>query len=261
MNDKELAGHVALVTGAGPGVGRACATAFLRAGAEVVVAARNGERLAKMAEDLKADFPDSTVHPMAVDLADLASCVSLIEQVTETCGGVDHLVNVATAGGGGGPIDTEDFATWRHAFEVNVLGTLEVSRCAARSMVGRGGGSIVQISTFGTLSLPKRMAAYNSTKQAMESASMTMAKELGRNDVRVNIVVPGYITGPDLDMIIQMSASRRGEEESAASERLASTAALRRHVDPEDVAEAVLFLSGPRSRNITGVSLQVTAGQ
>jgi NAD(P)-dependent dehydrogenase (short-subunit alcohol dehydrogenase family) len=159
------------------------------------------------------------------------------------------------------PIDEADWDTWRRAFEVNVLGTLEVSRSAARSMAGRGGGSIIQVSTFGAHARPPRQASYTSTKQAMVTASLTLAKELGRDNVRVNIVTPGYTTGPNLDALFQGVADRTGESVDAVSERMARTAALRRHVDPEDIAEAVLFLATDRARNITGVEIPVTAGQ
>jgi 2,3-dihydro-2,3-dihydroxybenzoate dehydrogenase len=170
------------------------------------------------------------------------------------------LVNVATLGGHT-LIDEADWEMWRRAFEVNVIGTLEVSRSAARSMAARGGGSIVQVSTFGTHARPPRQAAYTSTKQAMVTASLTLAKELGRRNVRVNVVTPGYTTGPNLDALFEGAAARTGETAAEVSERMASTAALRRHVDPEDIADAVLFLSSDRGRNITGVELPVTAGQ
>jgi NAD(P)-dependent dehydrogenase (short-subunit alcohol dehydrogenase family) len=119
----------------------------------------------------------------------------------------------------------------------------------------------VQIGTFGTSSLPPRQARYNAAKQAMVSASQTLAKELGRSNIRVNVVTPGYTTGPNLDALFQSVADHTGETWDEASRRFAKTAALRRHVDPADIAEAVVFLAGPRSRNITGVELPVTAGQ
>lgn len=255
----DLDGKVALVVGAGPGVGRACAHAFAAAGADVVVAARRVEPLEALAREV-AETSGRSTAAIPADLGDLASCEALIDATTTRFGGVDAIVNVATIGGGTA-IDRADLDGWRQAFEVNVLGTLEVSRCAARSMVTRGGGSIVQISTHGTHSLPPRLAAYTATKQAMVTASLTMAKELGRHNVRVNIVTPGYITGPDLDMIVGGIAARTGEAASAVSERLASTGALRRHVDPVDIAEATVFLSSERARNITGVEISVTAGQ
>lgn len=257
---RELEGQVAVVAGAGPGVGRACAAAFARAGASVVVAARDSERLAVLATELTEEIPDSVVVPLTFDLGESASCVAMIEQTCNELGGLDHLVNVATIGGGG-PIDTADLDNWRRSFDANVLGTLELSRSAARMMAERGGGSIVQISTMGAHSLPKNLASYTSTKQAMVSASMTMAKEVGPSGVRVNVVSPGYITGWKLDRMMQSMADTTGETLAGVSNRLAASASLRRHVDPADIAEAVLFLTGPRGRSITGVDLPVTAGQ
>ena len=255
----ELDGKVALVVGAGPGVGRACATAFAREGAAVVVGARRREPLAALAADVAAGT-GARVVPVEVDLADRASCGRFVEQAIADCGGVDVLVNVATSGGGG-RIDDGDWDQWQRAFDVNVVGTLEVSRLAARSMAGRGGGAIVQIGTHGSHTTPPGLGAYAATKQAMMTASWTLAKELGPSGVRVNVVTPGYITGEGLDGIIATRSARTGRSADEVSSELASTAALRRHVDPDDVAEAVLFLSTSRSRTITGVELPVTAGQ
>src|SRR5436305_2511763 len=181
-----MSGRVALVVGAGAGIGRACAETFRGAGAEVVVAARRQAELERLASDVGAT-------PVVADIGDVDSCRALVDAVVDRHGGVDAVVNVATIGGHV-PIDEADWDMWRRAFEVNVIGTLEVSRCAARSMAQRGGGSIVQISTFGTHALPKRQASYTATKQAMVTAALTLAKELGPSNIRVNIVTPGYTT-------------------------------------------------------------------
>ena len=106
-----------------------------------------------------------------------------------------------------------------------------------------------------------RQSAYSSTKSAMAVASFTMAKEVGRDGVRVNIVSPGYINGPPLESMFAGIGERSGMTTEAASQRAANAAALRRHVDPDDIAEAVAFLASPRARNITGVELRVDAGQ
>lgn len=253
--------------GAGPGVGRACAAAFRQAGANLVVAARDAGRLATMANELSAEPGSGEVLAQAFDLADLASCAQLVEQVVGSFGRIDTLVNVATSGGDGTTIDEVegDWATWRQAFEVNVLGTLELSRLAAREMrrntsTDGDNGSIVQIGTVGTHSLPTRRARYTATKQAMVTASLTLAKELGPAGIRVNVVTPGFITGAPLDAMLQSIATRSGDPVETVSRRMAGSAALRRHVDPVDVAHAVLFLAGPGARNITGVEPPVTAG-
>ena len=119
----------------------------------------------------------------------------------------------------------------------------------------------MQIGTLGTHALPAGRARYTSTKQAMVSASQTLAKEVGPWNVRVNVVTPGYVTGPPFDALVREMAERTGESIEDTARRMARGAALRRHVDPDDVAQAVLFLAGPASRNITGIELPVTAGR
>jgi NAD(P)-dependent dehydrogenase (short-subunit alcohol dehydrogenase family) len=203
------------------------------------------------------------IVPLTFDLADLASCRTLVDETVDRLGRLDVLVNVATAGGEYNLMDEGEWESWRHAFEVNVIGTLELSRLAARAMrdgVGVG-GSIIQVGTIGTRALPQGRARYSATKSAMVTASLTMAKELGPVGVRVNVVTPGFTTGAPLDAMIASVATRTGESNDDVSARMASGASLRRHVDPADVAEAVVFLAGPGARNITGIELPVTAGR
>jgi NAD(P)-dependent dehydrogenase (short-subunit alcohol dehydrogenase family) len=255
-----LDGRTAIVAGAGPGIGRACAAALRRDGADVVVAARDEGRLQTLAREL-AESRGGRVVPLPCDIGDPASCRRLVDDVRERLGRVDVLVNVATFGGDQAPIAEADWDTWRRAFEVNVIGTLELSRLVAEAMRAQGGGSIVQIGTFGTHALPAGRARYTATKQAMVSASLTLAKELGPTGVRVNVVTPGFTTGPPLDAMLESIGARTGERVDEVSRRLAAGASLRRHVDPADVADAVVFLAGPRARSITGVELPVTAGR
>jgi NAD(P)-dependent dehydrogenase (short-subunit alcohol dehydrogenase family) len=256
-----LDGLTAIVAGAGPGIGRACAAALRREGADVVVAARNAARLEALAADVAGLTRPSgaQVLPIAFDLADPASCRALVDGTLAGLGRLDILVNVATAGGDHNPVTEGEWASWRHAFEVNVIGTLELSRLAARAMTS--GGSIIQIGTIGTRALPPGRARYTATKSAMVTASLTMAKELGPAGVRVNVVTPGFTTGDPLTAMMDSIAARSGESTEEVSSRMAAGASLRRHVDPEDVAEAVVFLAGPGARNVTGIELPVTAGR
>jgi 3-oxoacyl-[acyl-carrier protein] reductase len=256
----ELAGRVGLVVGAGEGIGRSCALAYARAGADVVVAARRAEPLAALAADVASETGQRVVA-VPTDISDLASCRALVEQTVAELGGVDAVVNVATTSGGRARVVDLDLDQYLRAFQLNVLGTLEVSRQAAVHMGEHGGGAIVQISTLGVHARGEAQAAYTSTKAAMLSASFTMAKEVGPMGVRVNIVTPGYTTGANLDTMFAGIAAATGRDPVAVSERAAQGAALRRHVDPDDIADAVLFLSSPRARNITGVELRVDAGQ
>jgi NAD(P)-dependent dehydrogenase (short-subunit alcohol dehydrogenase family) len=257
-----LQGMTAIVAGAGPGIGRACAAALRREGADVVVAARDAARLQAMASDMLATVPPGPqLLPIAFDFADLHSCQALTEETLDRLGRIDVLVNVATAGGETSAIAEGEWQSWRRAFEVNVIGTMELSRLAAQAMTANPGGSIVQVSTIGTRALPAGRARYTATKSAMVTASLTMAKELGRSHVRVNVVAPGFVTGAPLTAMIESAATRSGESGDEVSARMAAGASLRRHVDPADVAAAVVFLAGPDARNITGIELPVTAGR
>ncbi len=259
-----LDGLVAIVAGAGPGIGRASAVALRREGADVVVAARDAGRLGTLASDIAGqDQAGPQVLAVTFDLADLNSCRALVDETLAALGRIDILVNVATAGGDYTPIgdDGGEWESWRHAFEVNVIGTLELSRLAATAMMTSGGGSIIQVGTIGTHALPPGRARYTATKQAMVTASLTMAKELGPHNVRVNVVTPGFTAGAPLNAMIESIATRTKESTDEVSARMAAGASLRRHVHPEDVAEAVVFLAGPRAHNITGIELPVTAGR
>lgn len=254
-----LEGKVAVIVGAGEGIGRSCALALARDGADVALAARRAEPLERLADEVRA-ATGRRVLPVPTDISRLEQCRSLVDAVVDHFGRVDIDVNVATASGGHTSVDAADFENYRKAFEVNVLGTLEVSRSAARHM-HESGGAIIQVSTLGVRAMQAKMAAYTSTKSAMMVASFTMARELGRYGIRVNIVTPGYTTGDSLDQMFRNIAERTGATPEEVSARAASGSALRRHVDPDDIAEAVAFLASPRARNITGVDLRVDAGQ
>ena len=127
-----------------------------------------------------------------------------------------------------------EWESWRRAFEVNVIGTMELSRLAAHAMATRTRAvPSPRSGTIGTRALPPGRARYTATKSAMVTASLTMAKELGPAQVRVNVVTPGFTTGEPLDAMIDAIATRTGESADDVSARMAAGAALRRHVDPQ----------------------------
>jgi NAD(P)-dependent dehydrogenase (short-subunit alcohol dehydrogenase family) len=255
----DLAGSVALIAGAGPGIGRACALALAGSGADVVVAARRRQPLQALADEVTAHGGRRALAVPA-DIGDLDQCRRLVDTAVDAFGRVDVVVNVATHSGGFATVEDLDFDDYRRAFEVNVLGTLEISRTAARHMKTSGGGSIIQIGTQGVRGLNEGQSAYIPTKAAMVRASLVMAKEVGRHGSRVNIVTPGYTTGEPLERMFGTIAGRTGSTAAEVSAKAAARSAMRRHVDPEDIASAVLFLASERARNITGDEITVSAG-
>ena len=256
----ELEGKVALIVGAGPGIGRACAEVLGAEGSNLALVARRPEPLTQLREALAARG-GSRVIALPGDLARVADCTRVVDQTVEQLGRIDIVVNVATLASGSAAVLDADWEAWRKAFDVNVVGTLEVSRRAAEHMKAQGEGSIVQIATLGMHSLVAKRAAYNATKQAMVTASKTMAREIGRHGVRLNIVTPGFTTGEPLDQLWSEIARSTGRTAEDISQAAAGSAAMKRHVDPEDIAAAVYYFASPRSRNVTGEEIIVDAGQ
>ena len=143
-----LDGQVAVIAGAGVGIGRSSALLLAADGADVVVAARRAEPLEALAAEIRAASPGRRIIAVPTDMADVDQCRALIDAAVTQLGRVDIVVNVATRSAPRATVDNGQWDDYRAAFEVNVIGTLEVSRAAAEAMKTQGGGSIVQISAL-----------------------------------------------------------------------------------------------------------------
>jgi NAD(P)-dependent dehydrogenase (short-subunit alcohol dehydrogenase family) len=258
-DDRSMAGRVALLTGVGPGIGRASALALAADGADVVLAARDADRLATIAEEVGAT--GRSVLAVATDITEPDQVAHLVGEAVARFGRLDAVVNVAARAAVPTFVESFDPAEYRASFEVNVLATLDVTRQALPHLRLGGGGSVVQISALSAHTRLAGLADYTSTKAALETASLTLAREVGRDDIRVNVVVPGYTTGEGLDGHLAAIAERRGVAVEVVAQELRRSSALRRFVDPADIADAVCFLASGRSRAITGQLLHVNAGE
>lgn len=256
-----MRGKAAIVTGAGPGIGRASALALARDGADVLVVARRAEPLAAMAKEIsEATGRRVVAHP--ADIGDAAQRSGIVDACVSELGRVDGLLNVATIPAPRATIRDMDWDGYLETMAFNVGATMELCARAADHMIDAGRpGSLVNIGTLNSTTMLPKFARYTTSKAAMVVASKTMAKEVGRHGIRVNVVTPGFTTGADLDEMFAQMAERSGGDATELSQRAAKNAALERHVDPEDIAEAVLFLLSERGRNVTGSELHVTAGQ
>jgi NAD(P)-dependent dehydrogenase (short-subunit alcohol dehydrogenase family) len=254
-----LEGKTIIVSGVGPGLGLEIARVALRDGANVVLGARNEEKLQKLAAEL--DPSGQRVTYQRTDITDAAQCEALVGAAVDKFGGADGLAQVAALDAiFGGVRDTSD-DDWNASFSTNVLGPVYLVRAAASAFAARGGGSVVLIGSQ-SMYLPQvPQIAYASAKGALMSAMYYMAKELGPERIRVNTVVPTWMWGPPVQGYVSMTAQQQGVSEDDVIAGITGNMPLGEIPADEDVAETVAFFLSDRARMITGQSIFVNAGE
>jgi NAD(P)-dependent dehydrogenase (short-subunit alcohol dehydrogenase family) len=243
----ELDGKVAIVTGAAGGIGRETAKVLAAAGAKVVLADLPDTDL----EDAAAAVTgEATYHP--VDISDEESVRALIDFAVSRFGRLDVLDNNAARGGdpGDGPVADMEVEVWDGVFAVNARGAMLMCKHAIPRMIAGGGGSIVNISSGTAQGGDDFATAYACTKAAIQTLTMYVATQYGRNGVRCNAIAPGIIRTPLLEaavpqpiidvMVAQKPVGRIGEA--------------------RDVAELVCFLASDRAAFITGQVIAADGG-
>jgi glucose 1-dehydrogenase len=245
----DLRGKVAVVTGASLGIGRATALALGRAGASVVVNYRSN---ADKAVEVVREIEDSGSRAIALqgDVADQSAVEALVTRAAEEFGRLDIAVSNAAYS------DRElfyeaDMAGFRRTVDVTMWGAFYLMRAASQQMIRQGGGgAIVLVSSPHAFIPAPRAMAYNMSKAAIEHAARTAAIEVAEFKIRINVIQPGWTDTP-------------GELKFASRETLETAGAkipLGRLGNPEEMAEAILFLADPRHSYLTGAALLVDGG-
>ena len=252
----DLDGRTVVVSGVGPGLGREIATTVVRAGGSVVLGARRAEVLATVAADLPAD----RVTWQATDITAAGDPERLVEVALDRFGRVDALVNVAAVDNVFGGIEDTPLADWRRAFEVNVFGTMAMTRAAVPAL-RMSRGAVVFIGTQSVFYSSRPHVAYAASKSAQLAAAGHLAVELGGYGIRVNSVLPGWMAGPAVDQFVEQSAAERGVPVEQVRAEVLAPMALRTMAADEDVAEAVAYFCSDAARAVTGQYLLVNAGQ
>ncbi|ARF55807.1 SDR family oxidoreductase [Streptomyces gilvosporeus] len=250
-----------IVSGVGPGLGHQVAAACVRDGARVVLGARTEGNLAASAA--RIDPAGERTAWRATDIGDETQCEALAALAAERFGGIDAVVHVAALDSLFGGLRDADLGSWREVMDVNLLGTLRMTRACLPSMTARGGGSVVMIGTQSSVAAPSevRQTAYAASKGALVSAMYALARELGPERIRVNTVQPGWMWGPPVQAYVRLTAKAEGVPESEVLGRLTGRMALPEMATDADVAESAAFLCSDRARAITGQSLLVNAGE
>ena len=244
----QLTSKRALVTGGGTGVGFGCARRLLEHGAQVLIVGRRDDVLEEAVGRLKAPVPDANVSFQVCDI----TIEDEVKAAVDTAAGPDGLdILVANAGSGyPGPILEAPVDAWQFCCELNIVGTATCIKHAGLSMRDHGGGSIITISSVGGSKVEKWMAPYSTSKAGLEMLTRCAALELAPFQIRVNCIAPGYIKTEAL-------ADNLSEEFLAG---LVESTPLGRGGDPEEVGDAVVYLSGDMGKWVTGQVFSVCGG-
>ena len=248
MTSPDLHGRRAFVTGGGTGIGKACAAALAAAGAQVTIGGPDLAVLAAARDEIVGAGVDGDVRTVACDVTD----EDQVARATDVAAGDGNLdVAVANAGTGfPGSLLHLERDHWMVPLGVNVLGTAFTIKHAARVMKRHGGGSIITMSSVASTRPTAFMAAYSVSKAAVDELTHLAAQELGRFDIRVNGIRPGWI---------QTDAVMHGARPENLAQALRETALGRLGV-PDDIARAVVYFASEQSEWVTGQLLGVCGG-
>jgi 7-alpha-hydroxysteroid dehydrogenase len=241
-----LDGAVALVTGAGAGIGRAIAETFAGAGAAVAVTDLHAETAEAVAEAIKA--AGGRAIGLACNVTQESDLVSAVEGTVAEFGALTILVNNA---GGGGPKPFDMPMSDMHwAFELNVFSVFRLCQLAAPHMEKAGGGAILNVTSMSAENRNKRMASYASSKAAESHLTRNIAHDLGPLNIRVNAVAPGATRTAALQKVLTPQVK----------EAMLKHTPLKRLGEPVDMANAALFLCSPAAAWVSGQVLTVSGG-
>jgi NAD(P)-dependent dehydrogenase (short-subunit alcohol dehydrogenase family) len=256
----ELSGKIAIITGGASGIGRATVELFLREGARVVIADVNEE----LGEKLAAGLGSGAARFKRTDVSKRDEVQSLVDYTLAEWGGLHIMMNNAgvTDPANGRFVD-DDFQSFQRIIDINLLGVMLGSQCAARHMSTQGGGSIINIASIAGTRPGHGLWTYRASKAAVVNFTQSIAMDLGVDLIRVNCICPGNIP---TDMatyarpVPDMTEADLARVRSAIADVRMTRQPLKRQGAPIDVAQAALFLGSDRSQQITGLVMPVDAG-
>jgi 3-oxoacyl-[acyl-carrier protein] reductase len=242
----QLANQIAVVTGAGRGIGRAIALKFAAEGADIVCLSRTVENSEKVAAEVRA--LGRKAWAIALDVADGEAVKVAADKILTDCGRVDILVNNAGVTRDGLLMRMSD-ADWDTVLDTNLKGAFLMTRAFCRAMIKQRSGCIINVSSVTGVIGNAGQANYSASKAGLIGLTLSTARELASRNITINALAPGFI---ETEMTAVLGEKVRQD--------LLNHIPLARFGQPEDIASAALFLAGPAGRYITGQVLRVDGG-
>ena len=243
---KQLENQIAVVTGAGRGIGRAIALKFASEGADVVCVSRTAENSEKVAGEVRA--LGRKAWALAVDVSDATAVSAAAEKILGDCSKVDILINNAGVTRDGLLMRMSD-ADWDIVLNTNLKGAFLFTKAFTRTFVKQRSGRIINVASIIGLVGQAGQANYAASKAGLIGFTQSVAKELGSRNITVNALAPGFI---ETDMTAVLGADKKAE--------ILKNIPLNSLGQPEDIANAALFLASPAARYVTGQVLTVDGG-
>ncbi|MCK9542726.1 MAG: SDR family oxidoreductase [Novosphingobium sp.] len=253
-----LKDKIVVVSGIGPGLGTALAEHAAREGADLAICARTPEKL----EQCRSRIGDrARVLAVPTDITDPARCAAFADAAIAQFGRVDILINSAYITGEYGPAETVDLDEWRKALDVNLFGTMNMTRAVVPFMRAAGGGSIVNVNTKVSRMPHETLGGYAVSKAALRMATTQLAKELGRDGIRLNSIFPGWMWGATVREGLAQQGAATGKTAEQVRDEIAQVLALKRMPTDAECARAVLALASDYFTATTGACLDLSGGE
>lgn len=252
-----LDGKTALVTGAGRGIGAACAVALAEAGADVAVCSRSASEINIVAEKIRAIGRRSL--PVVCDVTDAAQVRLMAEQVNDQFGVIEILVNNAGLGRSHRFVDHPD-ELWDQMLAVNLTSVYHVTKAFAPKMIEMRRGRIINIASMMSKIGGKYVAAYTAAKHGVLGLTRALAVELAGYNITVNAICPGYVNTPMTDDNVANIATRTGMSKIEARKALEKLSPQNRMIEPEEVAAMVVMLASDIAQGVNGQAINIDGG-
>jgi 3-hydroxybutyrate dehydrogenase len=253
----QLNGRVALVTGAGRGIGHATAVALAAAGAAVVATARSMDELDEAVAEIRAAGGEAA--SLACDLSDRSQSTDLVERAVSLFGPVDILVNNAGIGSSADPRPLADFRDefWDLTLEINLTAPYVLSKAVLPHMRSQGWGRIITVASINSRMPSPHSGAYVASKHGVLGLMRTLALEHASEGITVNCVCPGPVRTRVNDLRLDYDARRLGRDREEYERGLTPVGG---RLEPEDIAPMVVYLAGDEARMITGQAYDIDGG-